>query len=69
MNPLSTRDDFTHYFNICKPKLVVIDPELYDVAVSALSSQTDIPPPVVVLGGSRKNVDSVRISNPGNMSS
>ncbi|KAF2794516.1 acyl-CoA synthetases/AMP-acid ligases II [Melanomma pulvis-pyrius CBS 109.77] len=36
MNFLSTEADFFHYFTICKPKLVAIDPSLHDMTVRAL---------------------------------
>lgn len=61
MNFLSTSSDFAHYFSICQPKVVAIDPELLDVVRKALSSMpalTNLPTIFTIMGQSSalKNV-------------
>lgn len=65
INLLSTQDDFIHYFTICKPNLVVVDAEIYDVAVAALKRIPNlVKTEVVLLGKSKKGIVSVRCSIP-----
>ncbi|KAF2713314.1 acyl-CoA synthetases/AMP-acid ligases II [Pleomassaria siparia CBS 279.74] len=59
LNFLSTEDDFLHYFTICRPKLVVIDPDLYGVVFKALRRvQSLAVPHIITIGGSRPNLRS-----------
>lgn len=60
MNFLSLEDDFTHYFTICEPKVVFIDPSLYGIVFEALkrfpsSSRAEI----ICLVGTHPNLLSV----------
>lgn len=52
MNFLSTPDDFIHYFSVCKPRLIAIDPSLYGTIIKALTEiQSLFNVSIVSLGG------------------
>lgn len=61
MNFLSTEADFFHYFTICNPKLVVIDPSLHDMTVRALDRVPSLGRvDIISLGGSHPGLVNVR---------
>ncbi|KAF4625843.1 hypothetical protein G7Y89_g12318 [Cudoniella acicularis] len=62
MNPMSTTEDFVHYFEICRPKLLVIDAELVEKVKTAISriqglKETEI----VILGRSNNSSNESQI--------
>ncbi|CAO2648201.1 Nn.00g074680.m01.CDS01 [Neocucurbitaria sp. VM-36] len=59
MNFLSTADDFVHYFTICKPKLVAIDPNLYETIAKALAKISSLRRiPVISLSGFHSELET-----------
>lgn len=53
MNPMSTVNDFVHYFEICRPGLLIADAELVEKARTALERVRGLEDTeIVVLGES-----------------
>ena len=64
VNILSTKNDFLHYFSICRPKFVFVDASLWDVANAARDEIHGLEETrVIVLGEGKSNeVVHVKIS-------
>jgi len=52
INALSTKADFEHYFEICRPKLVVVDADLFNTAKAALMKISGLEAPEIIILGS-----------------